>query len=244
MKKLFTGIVILAVLGCSKDEDTRQPVPTTAADIQKAQSEAFGNADPLNIKAGEFVYTIQTQQVFSSQEPTESLMQEESLTITDRQEFNEYIEFTLVKELIDHTEAGSPHYKFKDVLYLAKYPQPEEEEDSNGAPEMEDPNPVSIEYFNLSVTLENMRKPKKVLEREPCNENDGSCYIKVHKINYDIRYTAPPEKPQTSHVETWISQDVPYLAAVLQSCFRTIAFVEDARPMVRQCTTVLDYKFE
>jgi len=241
MKRLFTLLICLSVFACAKEEDAVTAVPTTPEDIQKAQDEAFGAANPLNIKAGEFVYTIETQQVFSSQEPTESLLQEESLTITDRQDFPDYVEFTLVKEVIDHTQPDSTHFKFKDVIYLEKN---QDAKDEAEAPELEDPNGISVEYFNLRTTIEPMRKPKKVLERDPCNEDDGSCNILVHKISYDVRVTVPPEKPQISQVETWISPQVPYLAAVLQNCFRTVAVIDDARPLVRQCNTVIDYKFE
>lgn len=227
-------------MGCSKDDDVVTPLPTTVEEIQDAQDEAFGNADPASIKAGEFVYTIETQQVFSSQVPVESLLQEESITVTERIDFPNYIEFTIVKEVIDHMQSGSPHFKFKDVLYLGK----SMEKDEVAAPELADTPPISIEYYNLKKTVEIMRKPRKVLERDPCNESDGSCNILVHKISYDARITVPPAQAQITNVEIWISQQVPYLAAVLQNCFRTVAVIEDARPLIRQCTTVIDYKFE
>lgn len=247
MKSLLSILAILALFACAKKEDAVTAVPTTPEEINKAQTDAFGDVSALNIQQGEFVYTMKTQEVFSSQEPQATLLEEESLTITERVDYLDYVEFTLVKELVDHTQTDSPHFKFKDVLYLAKNPQPDEQpvdEEETDAPEVQDPNEVVVEYFNLKVVGEDIRKPAKVLEREPCIEGDGSCFIHVKKITYDIRVTVPPEPPQTSSVETWISQDVPYLAAVLKSCFRVVAIIDDSRPLVRQCTQVVDYKFQ
>lgn len=244
MHRLSLVLILSVFLGCAEKGDVPQAIPTTSEEIEKAQSEAFGSISPQNIKAGEFVYTLKTQQVFSSQEPQESLLEEESITITDRIDYVDYIEFTLVKELIDHTQPDSPHFKFKDVLYLAKTPQDLAKEDEPTSPEIEDPSGISIEYFNLKVVADKVRKPAKVLEREPCTEGDGSCFINVKKITYDVRITVPPEKPFTSGVEVWISQDVPYLAAVLKSCMTTVAIIDDARPLVIQCTQVADYKFQ
>lgn len=239
MKSFGLLFLILSLIGCSKEDDVRAATPTSAEDIQKAQDEAFGNINPATIKAGEFVYTLETQQVFSGQTPVETLLTEESITITERLEYPDYIEFTVVKEQIDHTQSGSPHFKFKDVLYLGK------DTKSDVAPsEADDASPVSVDYFNLQSSVSKLRKPRKVLEREPCNEDDGSCYLRVHKISYDARITAPPALPQITNVEMLISQEVPYLAAVLQNCFRTLVMIDDARPLILQCTTVVDYKFE
>lgn len=251
MKRLSLLSFILLFVACSPDKKEATAVPTTAQDIQKAQDEAFGTKSPFSIQAGEFVYTVRTQQIFSSQEPAESLLEEQSITVVDRQDLGQYIEFTIVKEQIDHSLPDSPHYKFKDVLYLEKSAEeiakgsllPKEEAPAE-PPTLEDPNPVSVDFFNLKVVEETVRKPQPVLDREPCNESDGTCSIKMFKITYDIRVTIPPQLPQTSSIETWISQDVPYLAAVYKSCFKTVLVIDDARPVVRQCTSVVDYKFQ
>ncbi|MCC6138167.1 MAG: hypothetical protein IT287_06015 [Bdellovibrionaceae bacterium] len=253
MKCLLFVIFILSFAGCSPDKKEASAVPTTADAIDKAQSSAFGIKSPLSIQTGEFVYTLRTQQIFSSQEPAESLLEEQSITVVDRQDVGQYIEFTIVKEQIDHMLPESPHYKFKDVLYLEKAAVTPlsvakaislTEEEPVAPPVLEDPNPVIVEFFNLKVLEEAVRKPKAVLDREPCNDVDIPCTINMFKITYDIRVTVPPQLPQTTSIETWISQEVPYLAAVYKSCFKTVLIIDDARPVVRQCTSVVDYKFQ
>jgi hypothetical protein len=242
--RALTLALIFLFLGCAKKEDAVTAIPTTAEEIDKAQAEAFGDTDPFKIKTGEFVYTIKTQQVFSSQEPQEVLLEEESVTITDRVDYVDYVEFTLVKELIDHTQPNSPHFKFKDVIYLARQSEVQDEEETVETPDLQDPNDVVVEFFNLKVVADTIRKPAKVLEREPCVDNEPACFINVKKITYDVRVTVPNEQPITSSLEIWISRDVPYLAAVLKSCFKTVAIIDDSRPLVVQCTQVVDYKFE
>jgi hypothetical protein len=240
----LTLVLLFLFLGCAKKEDAVTAVPTTAEDIDKAQAEAFGDIDPFSIKTGEFVYTIKTQQVFSSQEPQEALLEEEGITITDRIDYANYVEFTLVKELIDHTLPDSPRFKFKDVLFLSRETENQNAEEPVDTPDLEDPSGVAIEFFNLKVVPDTIRKPAKVLEREPCVDNEAACFIAVKKITYDVRVTLPQEQPITSSLEIWISNEVPYLAAVLKSCFKTVAIIDDSRPLVVQCTQVVDYKFE
>jgi hypothetical protein len=246
MKHIFVFCILISVSACS-EKITATAVPTTAKDIQHAQNEAFGAFDPLTIQQGEFVYMIHTQEVFSSQEPVEALISEESLNIVERVDHVDYVEFTLVKEVIDHQQTDSPHFKFKDVLYVAR---PVEE--SNETPTLvkkedtpeENTSPASVAFYNLLIKKETVRKLAKVIEHEPCNEADGSCNISVTKITYDVYFTNPPEQPQITSVEMWISQEVPYMAAVLKNCFKAVISIGEARPAIRQCTTVLDYRYK
>jgi len=114
------ALISFTILSCSPDQESPQAVPTTPEAIQKAQDDVLGTRHPQEILAGEFVYTITTQHVFSSQEPSESLLEEEAMTITEKIDWGDYIEFTAVREKIDHTQPDSPKYKFKDILYVAK----------------------------------------------------------------------------------------------------------------------------
>lgn len=260
MKRLLLALSFVMVISCSPDKESPQAVPAKIEDIQKAQGEAFGSIRPQDIQAGEFVYTITSQQIFSSQEPAEALLQEDSMTMIEKLDMGDYYEFTAIRERIDHTQPDSPKYKFKDVLYVGKEESASVEEPPMEEPPVEEIPPpaqetpadtadtaeptIKVEYFNLKTSSELVRKPQKVLERDPCNEADGSCLITIQKITYDIRVTVPDEVPRITSVELWISQEVPYLAAVLKNCFKTVITIESARPLIQQCTTVMDYKFQ
>ena len=98
-------------------------VPTTAENINKAQQDYLSLIDPSKIQKGEYAYFIKSQQVYSGQqEPSETLMEEESLSVLDRTDYTDYFEITLQKEVIDHLSEGSPHSIFKDVFYFEKSP--------------------------------------------------------------------------------------------------------------------------
>lgn len=245
LKKLALSFFLLSLAGCSKDSPSVPRVPTTAEQINKAQQEALALIDPLKIKKGEFAYFIETQEIYTGQQdPSISLMEEESLTVLDRVEGPGYLEITVQKEVIDHLLEGSPHSIFKDVFYVSTSPDIPEvpEEESQEEPPVEEPKESPILFFNLKVADERISKPKKVIEKYPC-ATETECSINVKKISYDIVFT-DPAAPQTTKVETWVSSEVPYFASILKNCYTTVVSVETARPLVRQCKSVLDYQFE
>ncbi len=223
-------------LGCSSDSPSAPRVPTTAQEINKVQQEILAKTDPANIQKGEFTYFIQSQEIYTGQQnPTVSLISEEGITILDRQEGPGYIEITLQKEIVDHLQEGSPHSVFKDVFYLSTEPLPEDEDQDAGTPD-----PL-IKFYNLVVRDEIFPKPAKVLEKEPCREPQD-CVLNVKKISYDVVFEDPLD-PQTTKVEAWLSDEVPYFATILRSCYSTIVSIDTARPLVRQCKSVFDYQF-
>jgi hypothetical protein len=222
-------------VGCSSDSPSAPRVPTSAQEINKAQNEILANANPLNIQKGEFTYFVQTQEIYTGQQnPSVSLIAEEGITILDRHEEPGYIEITVQKEIIDHLQEGSPHSVFKDVFYISTE-STSDEENNEGTPD-----PL-IKYYNLVIRDEVFPKPAKVLEKEPCLE-PKDCVLNVKKISYDVVFE-DPVSPQTTKVEAWLSDQVPYFATILRSCYSTIVSIDTARPLVRQCKTVFDYQF-
>ena len=236
LRNLFLFPILLLQLGCFSDSPSVPRVPTSAQEINKVQQDILANADPTKIQKGEFTYFIQTQEIYTGQQnPSVSLISEEGITILDRQEGPGYIEFTVQKEIIDHLQEGSPHSVFKDVFYVSSEPLPEEETPEEGTP---DPQ---IKFYNLVVRDEVFPKPAKVLEKEPCSKPED-CVLNVKKLSYDVVFV-DPENPQTTKVEAWLSDEVPYFATILKSCYSTIVSVDTARPLVRQCKSVFDYQF-
>ncbi len=244
LKRGALSCILILLLGCSEDSPTVERVPTTADQINKAQQEALSLVDPLKIKKGEFAYFIETQEIYTGQQdPSISLMEEESLTVLERVEGPGYLEITVQKEVIDHLTDGSPHSVFKDVFYVSTTPySPDEPEDGEPDAPSDEPENSQVQFFNLKVVDERISKPKKVIEKYPCATED-ECSINVKKISYDVVFT-DPAAPQTTKVETWLSSEVPYFSSILKNCYTTVVSVETARPLVRQCKSVLDYQFE
>jgi hypothetical protein len=238
LKILVRFCILFFLTSCSSDSPQAPAVPTTADEINKAQQAALSLADPTRIQIGEFVYFLKTQEVYTGQqEPSVNLMEEEGLTVVNRVDYPGYLELTLEKEVIDHLTAGSPHSLFKDVFYVATEPQPPSEDPVETAPA----NP-NVKFYNLVQNDEKLRKPQKVIDKEPC-VLEQDCFLNVKKISYDVVFL-DPENPQTTKVEAWFSPEVPYFATVLKSCYTTVVSVDTARPLVRQCKSVFDYQFK
>jgi hypothetical protein len=237
VRKLAWGLLLLLGVSCSDSSESPPMVPTTSLEIQKAQEEILAKISPLKIQKNEFVYFIKSQEVYTGQQdPSVSLMEEESITVTDRLDFPDYIEVTVQRDVIDHLVDGSPHSKFKDVYYFANDPAALARSLSAKASEDD------IRFYNLKVSSEKIKKPQKVIDKEPCTTPD-ECLLQVQKISYDIVFL-DPQNPQTTKVEVWLSSEVPYFATILQSCYTTVVSVETSRPLVRQCKTVFDYQFD
>lgn len=237
--RTLAAVVFLLLCGGCDDKKAAAPmVPTTAENINKAQQDYLSLIEPSKIQKGEFVYFIKSQQVYTGQqEPSVTLMEEESIQVLDRIDFTDYFEVTVQKEVIDHLSDGSPHSIFKDIFYFAKDPSTK---DFHSLAKDDEPQ---AQFYNLKAEDVFVSKPAKVLEKEPCQTSANECLLKTRKISYDIVFP-DPTNPQTTKVEAWLSVDVPYFATILQSCFTTVVSIDTARPLVRQCKSVFDYQFK
>jgi hypothetical protein len=240
IRSIGTAVFLFLCSGCDDDKASVPMEPTSAEKINKAQQDYLSLISPLKIQQGEFVYFIKSQEVYTGQqEPSVTLMEEESLNVIERKEFPGYIEITLQKEVIDHLTEGSPHSIFKDVFYLETKGKTKNETLTESTASEEKPE---VLFYNLKATDVLVSKPAKVLEKEPC-PNSKECLLKARKISYDIVFT-DPLNPQTTKVEAWLSLDVPYFASILKSCYTTVISIDTARPLVRQCKSVFDYQFK
>jgi len=250
MMRILFAVLCLGLVSCDESKAPNYGIPTSEEDIINAQRNALNKIDPTNIKQGEFVYFIKTQELYSSQEPTENLMEEEGLTVTEKTEFFGFSEITVVSEIIDHMTDGSPHYKFKDVFEvgtsIVDEPTSEPQEklmkqlDAKTVAALDES--VDIKFYNLRVREEKISQPKKVLEHTPCPA-DTDCRINATIITYDLVVFEAGQPPQKNQFEVWISSEVPYFASILKSCVSAIVTIETVRPLVRQCKSVFDYKY-
>lgn len=232
MRQLRWSVILLLGVSCTDSPESPPLVPTTSLEIQKAQEDILAKISPLKIQKNEFVYFIKTQEVYTGQQdPSISLMEEESITITDRVDFPDYIEVTMEKEVIDHLTDGSPHSKFKDVFYFSN--------DVSAKALAEKASSEEARYYNLQVSSGFLKKPQKVIDKDPCATQE-ECLLSVKKVSYDIVFS-DPTNPQTTRVEIWLSLEVPYFATILKSCYTTVISIDSSRPLVRQCKTVFDY---
>lgn len=211
---------------------------TSADTIFEKQEELLAQRDPETIQEGDFVSFLSTQQVFTGQRPTENLVEEEGITVTEREEFEEFFFITTQREVIDHTLENKPSFKFEDTMGFYK----EGFGPEDLATEEEVEQRAQVVYQNLSVEEILYPRPQSVKEREPCPVG-LDCRIPASRLTYEQLIPESEGNPsQRILVEVVISLNVPFFATILSNCVSTVVVVEDSRPLVRQCKTVYDYQ--
>jgi len=255
-------LAAIAVASC-KDKASSTDTPATFDDINNAQNDALEKSDPYSIQAGQYVYTLTTQELHSSDQPLENLIEESSFNVLEREEFGDHFEITTLKEVIDHLASDQPHYKFKNVMGM-DYATPTDPSDPSAPSKptagagakliatawrdrlhkMDDgteDGDTTVDFYNLRVEHAKVPRPQKVIDASPCP--DGSdCDLNVTKIFYDAVITRPGEAPEREQFENWYSTDVPFFASVLKSCIKVLVKMDDALPLIRQCDVVYDYR--
>lgn len=243
----------IALSACEDNKDKGLGVPTTIDAIVEAQQKALSHINPATIRQGEFVYILKTQEIYSSQDPISNLIEEEGQTVTERLDFPDYFEITMVTETVNHLEEGKPHNKFKDVFAIGVAPPPPVENKpspsilllrqmSEPAQSLSEQDDVKISFYNLNVRPGKIAKPAKVLERDPCPA-DADCRLNATILSYDLVAAGPSIGVQKNKMEVWISSEVPYFASILKTCIAAVIKVETANPLVRQCSFVHDYQY-
>jgi hypothetical protein len=250
---LTTICLTLALLSCKKGSDNSFGPEVAGEDIQNSLDKALAKATPYSLSVGEFVYTIRTQEVYSGDTPNRLLLEEEGITVSDREIDGDTLIIGVVRELIDHSDPTTPHNKFKDVYYLKNEPSPSPDEAAFKALALFDdtPNdgggdsvteaPITYTYHNFKTSEELVPRPSKVADREPCPAGQD-CSLHATRIFYDGVVTQAGQPTRKMQFELLISTDTPYFGNFLKNCVTTLASVEDARPLVRQCNSVYDYQ--
>ncbi|MBY0317026.1 MAG: hypothetical protein K2Q26_16020 [Bdellovibrionales bacterium] len=241
---VICGILMGILLACDKKDQSQNWGPEVAVEeILKAQTEALALLDVQKIQKGEFAYFIKSQELFSSQLPSSLLIEEEAITVVEREDFEDYFSITTVREVVDHLAEGKPTYKYKDVYGILKNPEPPPDEVEEPQPVEDGDEPTSsvkVTFHNLRVTKIMVPRPLKVEEREPCPVANA-CDLEATQILYDIVVQEAGKETQKNQAELVLSDKVPFFAGVLRSCVTTVAAIDDARPFVRQCKSIYDY---
>lgn len=254
MKLIVLGALSLVLsstlLGCKKSSETSFGAEADINEINTIQNAILSKSDPRDIQVGDFTYILSTQEIFSGSNPTRMILEEEGITITDRQEDNVGIYFTYVQELVKHLSGGKTTTdKFERTAAVAKDSTKINKDESEG--EVEDPSTdpntgfppgTSVTYHNLVTRQVRVPRPALVEQRDPCPAGQD-CSINAVQIFFDVVLHIEGEPSRKNQVERLISSEVPYFGSILKNCLTTVAEIEDARPLVRQCQTVYDYEF-
>jgi hypothetical protein len=261
MKTLALFLSCVFLLSCNKDKDNSVGPEVDGQEIQDTLNKALGQSDPLTLQVGEFVYTLRTQEIFAGDTPTRLLLEEEGITVTDREVDGDTLIIGIVRELVDHSDPASPHNKFKDVYYLKNPDVPAAEltspdvaatkalalfDDPAGTDDSTTDDvvyeaPITYTYHNFITREEKVPRPTKVSDREPCPA-DQDCSLNATHLYYDAVAHQEGQPDRKMQFELLITTDTPYFGNFLKNCVTTLASVEDVRPLVRQCNSVYDYQ--
>lgn len=219
--------------------------------IAAAIKDASGDDSPLNIKAGEFVYTETTQTLKNL---TQNLLEQDAVTVTKKTETDTDWILTVVHETIDYREKPERHYSDEKEFYIAK-PGTLSTSSEVSAPSEAQVTPRSLVALNIKpesstkVTFHNF-KTSQALEDPPAlvqaQENCGgltNCKINVTTISYDMVVWENDVKNEKLAIVKRISPDVPFLARTLDHCQQTGVTVEGQRIVVTICAKVQNFKF-
>jgi len=109
------------------------------------------------------------------------------------------------------------------------------------APQSPEPQ-VTLTYHNLVTRKEKISRPAPVEQRYPCSA-DEDCRLNATHIFYDVVVHTEGQPSRKNQVELLVTAETPYFGNILKNCLTTVASVDDARPLVRQCKTVYDYEW-
>lgn len=238
----------MVLFGCKKSEDSASlGAEADINEINNIQNAILAKSDPRDMAVGDFTYILSTQEVFSGSSPSRMILEEEAITITDRQEDAVGIYYTYVQEIVKHLSSGKTTDKFERTAAVAKNSTDVNKDDVTEEEETTDgdtgfPPGTSVTYHNLVTREVRVPRPALVEQRHPCPAGQD-CSIKALHIFFDVVLHVEGEPSRKNQVERLISSEVPYFGSILKNCLTSVAEIEDARPLVRQCQTLYDYEF-
>lgn len=256
-KTLILLFIALGLWGCSKDVPAQTfGQPSSASQIRKAQEESLMNLNPLSVKTGQRVHSIETQEIISSQQPTKFLSKEWVIDVVEVEDTPVKFEVTTNKIVSDRNWEDDFVYQFKDVYLMAQAEPLRLLDQINTAQydletivakqlEAEDKQGIQLEgvaYFNLKKRPVQMVPPEAVKKSADC-KGLKDCKIPADLITYDIVFLFDDGSTRTHNVEWFISSEVPFFASILKQCASTLVTVESQSVLVKQCTDVVDFDY-
>lgn len=101
----------------------------------------------------------------------------------------------------------------------------------------------TVTFHGLKVTVANEPPPRLVQQQENCLDIPG-CLIKVHRVSFDMVFWENG-KPDRVHWDLVMSDEAPFLAAMLDRCVTGLAQLsgDQGSILVKQCVPVLNFRY-
>lgn len=264
---LSVSLIATTNSSCLKSPDLTQDLgPAIAPEkITQALLDSWGDADPNALEKNNFVAIDRTQKILDM--TGETVVFQVGFTIMDKKESED--KGSYIYDVLQQTnEITSGQSKLSSLLRTISVPKTTSQGtvDPMKAFTTSNLQPLSIEVFssflnaclsgnnfsatchNLSVSEETVAPPDKVKALPNCG-GLANCQIRVRTISFDrqvniISKAASSERTEKIHFRIRLSPDVPFLARVMESCFRGMVQVPNStqRVLVTLCDRVQDFK--
>ena len=257
----------------NEDEDLNDFGPQSTMDeINEALTTGINLADPGSINVGDFIHRLNDQSFSTSNGKQSALIQESGYNVVSKVETSEEIKFTLVREVIDYTQDEVQKNTFESELVISLVaPESATSEKVDTLLEQNKTRVIrqyeksiypgafnksgwqvkafnaTVTYHNLSTAQKTIDVPARVLDRENCG-GVPTCKINVFVVVYDEVVRASEKSAERFRNEYYFSNEIPYSPYngelnILQNCFTGIGRVENSRLLLKQCSSVIDFRF-
>lgn len=275
---LLMPFLVFALVGC-KSGKSEQPFSfgpeSPIEDVKAALIRPLQNNDPTKIKLGEFVHFAEIQTINGQYE---SVLSDTGQTVVARDETDDYIVFTVIENRINYSQNGQRKVSRELELPIKKSQNaPATEAETEGSVEdnslpfnhlayverilSTDANPLKtfaevfavakqerVTFHNLRTSFATVAPPKAVADQPNCL-GIPDCKIRMNHVAFDQVIWDANNKGEKIALEFSISEDVPYLANLMNKCATLMASLNNSdaassRVLVRQCSPVLNFHFE
>lgn len=254
MIKLFPLLALFAVItSCVQKpeatEDHGPVVPVT--EIQNALIEAWGNADPLSIKVGDFVYLEKDQSI---EDMPARVVGQEGLTVADRTSTAQEVTYKLIRQINEITNGQSKLSTREEEIVIPNVTlQSELSAKAIGVQTLysllqacipdEDWN---VSCHNLKVKTETGAPPSLVKQQANCG-GIPNCEMTYKRVSFDLvlkSQTPSGLKEDKVNYSVVVSPEAPYLAKLMSFCYRGVITVSpsNAQYLVQLCDRVLNFQ--
>lgn len=255
MKKTLFLILIISLLSCDKKPiNNNSGTPTSKSEIAAAQQQSLDKLDPYQIKQGQKVHFVDSQEIINGSNPIRTYNKEWVTEVTQLENSTAERVITTYKTVVDKHWDKDFSYTFKSVYHfpqMTNFELLDQLEDNRyqlntlvqkliEQKEVTEKSIQGIAYLNLKQKKVTVVPPQLVKNTKNC-KGIKDCRLEADSITFDIVFLLNTGETQTHNIEWLISSDVPYFASILKQCAATVVAVDNLRVLVKQCTEVVDF---
>lgn len=245
----FTFLLSSCVEKPELTEDHGPVVPAT--EVQKALVDAWGDADPLSIQVGDFVYLEKDQSI---EDMPARVVGQIGLTVADRTETPQEVTYKLIRQINEITNGQSKLSTREEQIVVPNTTiQSDLKAQAIGVQTLYSllqacvpDQDWNVTCHNLKIKTEKGAPPSLIKQKANCG-GIPQCEMTYKKVSFDlVLKTQTPSgiKEDKVNYSVVISPEAPYLARLMNFCYRGVITVSpsNAQYLVQLCDRVLNFE--